>query len=137
MNVFYDILKNVRGEQKLSKDIIGKVREAENLIDSMKVELADKKEAIRENEKEKIETYRKELEQSLDGIASELEQERNQELAEVRERVNYEVDNYRRHAQDDYQTHKGELIQAGIKEVMSQYGNFSHEAGNNHRGASE
>lgn len=121
----------------MSKDIIGKVREAENLIDSMKIELADKKEAIRENEKEKIETYRKELEQSLESVASELEQERNQELAEVRERVDQNVDNYRRHAQNDYQTHKGELIQAGIKEVMSQYGNFSHEAGNNHRGASE
>lgn len=121
----------------MSKDIIGKVREAETLIDSIKVGLADKKEAIRENQNENIEIYRKELQNSLDGFVSELEQKNNQQLAEVRERVDQDVDNYRRHAQDDYQSHKGELIQAGVKEVMSQYGNFSNEAGNHHRGASE
>lgn len=121
----------------MSREIIEKIKETEQQVTLMQEEIEKEKQMIRKKQKEILKNYQQELEERLLQLETKLDEANQQQLNEVQDRVKDDLNNYRRLVEHDYQAHQEELINAGVREVMSSYGNFSHETGHDHRGASQ
>lgn len=111
----------------MSKEIIIKVQETEELIDGMKKKIQEDQQKLQDNQKKNIEKYIEKLQKNIEEFKTEQERKNTEHLRVLSEALNEEVEAFRHQADLNYQAQKDMLIQLGIEEVLSQYGNFSHE----------
>lgn len=117
----------------MSNEILEQVKVAEESIDRFKDEVKERKLEIDKLHREEIQAYRDELQNALKKLELELDTVDQAKVESAQEELSQETTSYRQQMFDRYQEIKSQLVSQGVKEVVAEYGNFSHEESSDHR----